>query len=126
MKGLCNRRSGTAGLLAVLSVLSLPPAALGAGRRHLSQAQAEYAITAYEHHYWTVFTKGPIPIRVSQCRRHSATDISCLARTIVEQFWAFSRDWVTLSPHGSIVVSPGGLQMLAFRSPAEALARASG
>ena len=92
-----------------------------ATQRRLSGSEAAHAIRAYEHAYWKELTTLPTPITISQCKRYSATHISCLARIIVDEFWAFSRDWATLSPNGSVVVNPGAhLDMHAFRSPEQA------
>jgi hypothetical protein len=117
-------RAGFTGFVAALILVCISTVALANAPRRLTEAQATHAITTYEHSYWEGFTTSKIPITISQCKRYDDTHISCLARTIVEEFWAFSRDWVILSPNGHILVHSGGLQMWPFRSSAEALAMA--
>lgn len=120
-------RASFTGFVAVLILLCVPTVALANASRRLTGAEAAHAIRTYEHNYWDGFTNGQTPITISQCKRYNDTHISCLARTIVEEFWAVSRDWVTLSPGGAILVHPGDhLEMWPFRSPAEAIAMAMG
>jgi len=99
------------GFLVVLLILCFPGNAWSHTQGRLSGAEAARAIRRYENNYWKVFPTRESTAVISQCKRYNATHISCLAKVTLRQYWAFSRDWVTLTPKGYVVVHSGHLAL---------------
>ena len=97
-------------LLAVCVSLTTAASAHGS---FLPEAVAEQEVEVYEYLYWNNFT---MPMSVSQCHRHNATHVSCLARWELDGYIAYSRDYVSLH-HGEPVVDPGSFESILISEP---------
>ena len=72
----------------LLAVCFSFPAAASAYGSFLPKAVAEEEVQVYEYLYWDNFT---MPMSVSQCRRHNATHVSCLARWELDGYIIFAQ-----------------------------------
>lgn len=107
------RRPTLTGLLLVVGVLIV----LAVGARQalaeppLSLTTARTAITTYERLYW----RGQnVTLTVTNCQRHSAVQVSCLAEATSGELTIRTRDWATRIAHGDIRVHPGRFEEVAF------------
>lgn len=73
----------------------------------ISVAQRDIAI--YEQAYWKSTGEHPA---ISDCRRHSARQVTCEAQIIVDGEWVTTTDWATLLSHGVVRVHPGEFQIV--------------